>query len=447
MKKYQKHPDRWVDDILGVHLWSKQRQIIKSVFENRRTVVRSCHSAGKTFTAATAALAFMYLKAPSKVITTAPTWYQVKDLLWSEINTLYKQQLAPLDFPGTIQTTRLNVTDEWFATGISPRDSVNFQGFHQKHILVIFDEAPGVRPDIIAGADSLMASGDAHCLWIGNPTESSGHFYDAFSNPAWTKFHIGYQDTPNFTKEPVPKFVADQLLNSEWVEEKRTDWGEDSPLFISRAMGDFPSEGESQLIPLSLVESAQQRKVEPKGDKTLGVDVARYGSDQSVYMICHGDVIAPNIEVDTKRGLMEVTGRAVAIIKREAIRGANVDVIGLGAGVVDRMIEQKIEVNGNKVKINGVNVALPAEKPERFMNKRTEMWFYARQWLETGSIPVDDRLARDLTSPRYTYTSRGQYALESKDEMKKRTGKSPDFGDAFVLSIIKNKQKTFIRFL
>lgn len=427
LRKYQDNPDRWIEDILGVYLWSKQKEIVRSVFENRRTVVRSCHSAGKTFSAAVVVLAFLFLKTPCKIITTAPTWYQVKDLLWSEINMLYKDHLLAMGFPGVPLKTRLNVRDNWFAMGISPKEAVNFQGFHQENVLVVFDEAPGVRSDIIEGADSLLSSGNAHALWIGNPTEPSGHFYEAFRSPRWEKIHIGYKDTPNFSGETIPRAVADRLLAPEWVEEKREDWGEDSPLFVSRVMGDFPEAGENQLISLGLCEAAKTRDVTPFGEKILGLDIARFGMDQTVYTMRQGPVIT-KIHSDSKLDTMEVAGRTIVLCDQNGIDKVQADEIGIGSGVVDRLREQK-------VRVIGINSGNSAVEPDKYFNLRAEMWFNMRDWLETGKIPDDDRLIRDLTAPRYSYTSKGQYKMESKDDTKKRLKKSPDFGDSAVLAV------------
>ena len=179
LTKYETNPHLWVLEMLGVFLWSIQWQIFDSVFAHRKTVVRSCHGSGKTFVAAVIVLAFLFTRAPCKVITTAPTWYQVRDILWSIINRLYKRSLMDR-FPGRPQATRLVVDDAWFAVGLSPKDAHNFQGYHSRNVLIVMDECPGVRKELINGLKSLMSAGNAHCLWIGNPVVAGDHFYDAF---------------------------------------------------------------------------------------------------------------------------------------------------------------------------------------------------------------------------------------------------------------------------
>ena len=163
-ERYRDDPVAFAHEVLGVFLRSKQREILRSVFQNRRTAVPSGHGVGKTFAAAAAALAFLYLRAPSKVITTAPTHTQVCALLWSEINALFNQRLSPRGFPGECLQTMLGVQDDWFAIGLSPKDteSERIQGFHSEHVLVILDGAPRVSKAIFQGADSLTSAGDAH---------------------------------------------------------------------------------------------------------------------------------------------------------------------------------------------------------------------------------------------------------------------------------------------
>lgn len=424
---YHDNPNGWIKDLLGIELWSKQREIVDSVFNNQKTVVRSCHSAGKTFVAACIVLAFFCLRYPCKIITTAPTWYQVKDLLWSEINTLFKQRLMDNIPQAEILQTRLVMSDDWFATGISPKESVNFQGFHQKNILVIFDEAPGVRSDVIDGADSLLASGNAHSLWIGNPTESSGFFYDAFSEPGVNKISISAFDTPNFTGESVSRQVRNSLISQGWVDDKKRRWGEESPIYISRVLGDFPTESENQIISLSLCEKAKEAEITAEGDYELGVDVARFGDDKTVYTIKQGMVIKEQI-MDSKRDTMQVVGRIQSLHAMYNFTIIRIDVIGVGSGVVDRAIELNLPAVG----INS------AERPidDTYYNQRAEMWYVMRDWLrEGGKIPKDDDLVADLIAPHYIFTSNGKLRVEDKAEIKKRLKRSPDRGDSAALSI------------
>lgn len=430
--RYCNNPCLWAKEKLKVDLWSKQKEILDSVFRNPKTVVRASYSVGKTFVAAVAVLAFINLRIPCKIVTTAPTWRQVKDLLWSEINHLYITRLQPRRPKGRMLLTRYDVEPDWFAEGISPREAVNFQGYHQRHVLVVLDECPGVRSEIVDGSDSLLASGDAHALWIGNPLDAEGHFYEAFRDPTIpdkAKFRISAFDTPNFTNEDCPQYVKNKLVSRAWVEGRREKWGEGSPLWLSRVEAEFSeTQSVNQLIPLSLCDAAKNREIEPEGRKEMGIDVARFGDDRSVLTVRQGLVII-DIQSVSKWDTMAVTGRGIAMDREHGgMDSIKVDVVGLGAGVVDRLNELNYPVIG-------VNSGERAFDPEQYFNRRTEMWFEMRDWLHMGRIPPNDDLIADLTAPRFGYTSKGQYQLEKKEQTKKRLkGRSPDYGDSGVLA-------------
>lgn len=427
---YRDNPVGFCEDWLGSHFWSKQREIVESVFLNTKTAVRSCHSSGKTFTAADVVLAFLILCAPAKVITTAPTWAQVNDLLWSEIRTKFKYKLADALPEINILKTRLELDDDWFALGLSPKEAINFQGFHQQNILIVFDEAPGVKPEIVDAADSLMASGNAHCLWIGNPTESTGHFFDAFRGSEFNKIHISYKDTPNFTGEDVPEQVKRALITPAWVEGRRQAWGGKSPLFMSRCDGDFPEGTDGSIISLALCEEAIHRDVTASGEKELGVDVAA-GGDLTAYCVKHGNVLL-GIQTESTRDTMTICGRVVRLNEEHHFKIIRVDMHGLGKPVIDRLKELGLPAVG-------ISSAGHAVDQERYADRRTEMWFDMADWLKYGKIPEDYEFVNDLTAPLTDppggLTSRGQYKIEKKEKTRERLKRSPDRGDAGVYAV------------
>lgn len=429
-RQYRQDPVLWAERELGVELWSRQKEILYSVFQHRRTVVPSGHGVGKTFVSAVAALAFLMLRKPAKVITTAPTWLQVKRLLWGEINTLFKTRLLPRTWPGTLLMTQLRVRDDWFALGISPKESVSFQGFHQQHVLIVLDEAPGVRREIYEGADSLMSGGDAHMLMIGNPTAPQGHFYEACRSEGWNVVRLSCLDSPNFTEEPVSQAVRSRLVTKEWVEEKAQEWGRDSAPYVGRVLGQFPVAGDDVLIPLAWVEQAIRRVFSKpvESQKYLGVDVARYGDDATVYALVEGDRVV-ELFAEYQRDTMHIVGRIRQLCADEDVAVVAVDDVGVGGGVTDRLLELDVPVRG-------VNVGEPAIERERFVNRRTELWWVLREWVRTTAVlPRHPRLIEDLTAPKFSYTSKGQIQLERKEETKKRLGRSPDFGDALMLAL------------
>ncbi|GIX06969.1 MAG: hypothetical protein KatS3mg115_1372 [Candidatus Poribacteria bacterium] len=427
----ERDPVAWARRVLGVELWSKQEEVLRSVFAHRRTVVPAGHGVGKTFVSAVAVLAFLYLHEPSKVITTAPTWTQVRRLLWSEINRLFKSRRDRRGCPGKIYTTRLQVRDDWFALGLSSTETVNFQGFHQRHVLIVLDEAPGVRREIYEGAETLMSAGDAHLLMIGNPIGQHGHFYEACRSGRWNVIRISCLDSPNVTGEPVSEVLRSSLVRPEWIAEKAEEWGEDSPAYQARILGLFPESADDQLISLGWVDAAVERHREAAltaGPVVIGVDVARYGSDATVYAVLRGDRLEALIQ-DRGKDTMAVAGRCVALAEQYGAETIGVDEAGVGGGVVDRLTELGVRV----VAVNGGERAVEAA---RFANRRSELWWELREWIrQRGAIPPDRRLREDLTAPRYSFTSRGQIFVEKKEDLRRRLGRSPDRADALALAL------------
>jgi phage terminase large subunit len=124
---------------------------------------------------------------------------------------------------------------------------------------------------------------------------------------------------------------------------------------------------------------------------------------------------------------MEVVGRVIDIIEEFRPALVVIDEGGLGAGVVDRLKEQRY-------KIRGVNFGSRSNRPIMFGNKRAEMWHAMREWLKTASIPNDRFLKSDLTGPMMKPDSKGTIFLESKKDMKARGLASPDAADAIAVT-------------
>lgn len=197
--------------------------------------------------------------------------------------------------------------------------------------------------------------------------------------------------------------------------------------FRQEYLAEFLSEGENTLISPAIVRSAVDRWEQPDGVWSLGCDVARYGADETVIVTVdqRGNAALP--EALSGQSLMETTGRIVAA---RAVH-AHVDDTGLGGGVTDRLSELERAAGGE-------NFGAAAANPERFVNRRAELWWQMREALRLGGValPPDDRLEADLTAVRFSYDSRGRLKLEAKDDLKKRLGRSPDRGDALALAVI-----------
>lgn len=426
--RYQRDPVPFVRAILKGDPWAVQQQIMHCVGDFRRTAVRSCHHSGKTWTAA--ALVHWWLRAfePSLVITTAPTDRQVKEILWNEIGDLQRRS----GLAGRLLTTQLEVSSTQRAFGFTTNTPERFQGWHCPNILVVVDEASGVNEEIYQAIEGILTGPNARLLLIGNPNQAMGTFYEAFRSPLYQKFHIQASDVP------------EHLLPAAWAAERLAEWGEESPAYQVRVLGEFPPQSEDALLSLAWVTQAQDREsdgadIRDHDEVVLGVDVARYGGDESVAYVRRGSVV---LAVEAWRGSDTITsaGRIARLARYHGAGRIQVDDIGVGGGVLDALKAEKLPAIG-------VNVGEAAWDAENYANRRAEIFCGLRDRFKAGdiSIPKDDSLLVDqLTALRYSYTARGQLKLESKDDLRKRRGTagrwaSPDRADALAIAFARTR--------
>ncbi len=439
---WQKDPVEFVKDHLKASLWTKQEEILEAVRDNTRVAVRSCNGSGKTFIAAHAVLWWLRCFPDSIVITTAPTEHQVRDVLWREIRRAYHDNEELIG--GKLLRTSLELDDKHYAQGLSTDTPERFQGFHEGHILFVVDEASGVREGIFEAIEGSMTSDNARMLLLGNPTTLSGSFYEAFHSrrSLWKTIRISAKDTPNFADEGE-EVTWPNLVTPQWVNDAKVNWGEDSPMYQIRVLGEFPSESEDTLISLKIIENAVAGKDEApelQDDEPveLGVDVARFGSDRTVICARRGDRVIEMASY-TKKDTMETAGLVKALVERYSPACVRVDSIGVGAGVVDRLKE--LEVPG----VTGINVAQRATNPEHFANLKAELYDGLRERFQQGRIriPNDQKLISELASIRYYFTSSGQTRLEDKDDLRGRGQPSPDLADALMLAFAHSPRRGF----
>jgi hypothetical protein len=432
MERCRKDPVFFLREILGVDPWDKQEQIIESVRDNDNTCVASGHGVGKTFISACTTIWFLCAYYQSRVITTAPTNRQVESILWAEIWNLYKNSRVPLG--GKLLKTSLSLEEKWFALGLSTDDPDRFQGHHAEHLLLVMDEAPGVDPKIYEAAQGILTSRGAKALLIGNPTSPSGPFFDCFKNKLWNSFHISCYDSPAIADpEKYPT-----LTTQKWIDERKEEWGEASPMFISRVKGEFPLEGEDTLIPLDWCERAVARWYKNENAKRLtdhvylGLDVARYGTNKTVLT----NFIPPRVET-IKCLQNRSTTKAVNLVIQEAVTaGAKLQQIttddtGVGGGVTDRLRELSYPVIP-------INFSQRPADPMHFKSIRDEIYWHLRELFRSGEIeiPPNDNLINQLSAIKYKINPRrGQIEIESKDDMKKRGLSSPDEADSLAIAV------------
>lgn len=459
----QRDPVGMIGDVIGSNLWEDQRRIVESVRDHPKTAWRSCHGIGKTYVVARLVLWWLYSFEYSIVITTAPTWRQVQDLVWKEIRSAYSRSKIPLGGHLAPSATQLVIDGkEWVAIGLSTNDSNRFQGYHSEHLLVIVDEAAGVDEDIFEAIMGVLTSAHCRLVLIGNPTDIGGQFYRAFRNEGWATGRTAAWGTPNFTAFDItrddiihntwePKVPRKEngdydwphpwLITPKWAREAYLEWGEHHPAWYARVEGEFPEQGERNVIPLSWIEQAQDRWLDMEPDQhapmVFGVDVAWGGMDRSAIVARQHNYVhwvKPYSGIDPQQLAGEVIHEHRFTCKSQQV---NVDVIGLGSGTVLEL-KQHRDINCSAVNVSNSSDVLDADGHKKFANLRAEFWWALREALDPKgdtllALPPDAELLTDLAAPQYDF-SKGWIQIEPKELTKKRLGRSPDLGDALMLT-------------
>jgi len=457
----------WVlfaEEALGVYLDDAQKAILQSIQKNPRTVCKSGHARGKDFIASVAAVCFLYLYDPSKVICTAPTGRQVTNIMLAEIKTRILEAKVPLGGELLADGVRFPNNPNHFLMGFKAGDEVTeaWTGFHSPNIMVIATEASGLRQQTFDNMEGLL-TGHSRLFLALNPNRTQGEAYNAFKSPLYEKFTLSCMDAPNVLarKTHIPGQVGwdwvDTLIKKQgWVQqipksemvlgEGDFEWEgkyyRPGDLFRIKVLGMWPREAEGQLIPLDWVEQAFIRWDEwklvdgkvPEDEKLLlGVDVAGTGADMTVLCFRYGTIVT-EFKIYAQADHMSTAGRVKQILDAHPDSSAYIDTIGEGAGIHSRLVEQHAMTYS--VKFSGSAKKLKDVTGEReFLNLRAFCWWSLRDSLDPNlggklALPRSETLAEDLTSPLWSINSTGKIVLEKKDDIIARLGRSPDYGDA-----------------
>ncbi len=461
VRKYRQDPVFFVEHALGHKTWTKQREILRSIAAYEKTAVRSSHGVSKTYTAAEATVWFLNCIPNSKVITTAPTFSQIKMLLWSEINAIYATSRIRLQ--GKCLTTEIQTEDgDHYAYGFSTDKPARAEGWHAPAILFIFDEAKGLPQWLWDSARGAMTGG--LCRWLAISTtdgvQVGEEFYKIFNSPAsdWNRIHISAFDSPYVTGERFrsldisdprrpddfsicytdPAEVVIQIANPAYIENGRRDWGEDSVLYQTKVLGDIVDAGADSIIKVSQVNAmfanAQREDFDATGAVEIGVDVARGGTDDVVMFkrkglkVLGSKTLTPGA-LPERAKLVFVADEVERFACYEKEDPIKVDDTGVGGGVTDILQDRGYNVIP-------VNFGGEANDPDRYPSAASEMWFEIGRIIQDISCPEDSRLAAELVNRKSKgLDHKGRRVVEGKEDYKKRHGsKSPDAADAFLLT-------------
>lgn len=448
VRAWRADPALFVRQMWGAKLEPFQAQALQQLASGDRVSIRSGHGIGKSTLDAWAVIWFLTTRYPAKVPVSAPTQHQLADVLVAELAAWWRRMPEQYRNLFDLTTERFYLREApescfaAFRTG-SVANPEALQGFHADHLLFVLDEASGIPDIVFEVAEGALSTPSAKVLMTSNPTRTSGYFFDSHHKrrASWHVMRVSCADSSRV----APRYI----------EEMREAYGEESNVFRVRVLGEFPKAEDDVVIPLGLVEDAVSRTVAATPFKPVwGVDVARFGDDRTALAVRCGNSMPSPVIWWHGQDLMQTVGKVHDLYRdmlaRERAGEENrcpssilVDVIGIGAGVVDRLRELGLPVRG-------VNVGESAAGDSRFMRLRDQLWWRVREWLEErdSSMVEDPALIGELTSVKYKLTSSGKLQVEGKDEMKQRGLRSPDLADAWVLTFaggLDRKREDWVR--
>ena len=428
----QENPIEWSEEVLGVQLDPKQKELLISLRDNERTDFKTANAVGKTYGIATAALQSLYCYPPATVIVTASTDRQIKHQFWPELKRLWYG--ARVKLPGRLITEHLEVDPEgkWFILCFATTEEAKFEGYHNKNIFLIFDESKGIRPDIWMAGERLFRGVGEHKRWIaaGTPAQGPvGEFSQITINPRkarlWNHISCSGWDSPR-----VDNAKCQEALDT---------YGEDNPFYISMVMGQVPLKTETAIIDLNDITRAAQRKISC-GDHIdeVSCDVARQGVDETVISYRKGWKVFQDV-FKGKDKTVWTTNRIKTLLsgqedaKEIPIR---IDDCGIGGGVTD-------ELEAEEYYVIPINVARSASRDDIYYDLGTEIFAQLGAALRDKpiSIPDDSELISQIYNRIDTRLKQkgGKLLLKilSKEELKKdplhKGNPSPDRADSLAM--------------
>lgn len=457
-------PDEW------------QKAAMKDLAEASKVAIKSGQGVGKTGMEAVSLLWFLCCFPYPRVVATAPTKQQLHDVLWSEVAKWMSKSPLLSEILKWTKTYVYMVGNEkrWFAVARTATKPENMQGFHEDNMLFIIDEASGVADPIMEAIMGTLSGENNKLLMCGNPTKTSGTFYDAFTvDRGLYKTHtVSSADSPRTNKDNIEALIR--------------KYGEDSNVVRVRVKGLFPKQEDDVFIPISWLEQSISTEVsddtlkgmglyvDDKGNKVhepskiwlahIGCDVARFGDDKTVISYR----INEQVKIFKKYNGQDTTWTASNVarlynkikqnIKYAGKVVAKIDDGGVGGGVVDQLRalqRTEPELYADMV-IVPVNFGQPIPKHKYVYDTTTYMMSVVKDLIapfdDLGNVhqcelvlPNDNDLVGQLSCRKYSFVSNTKQKVESKKDMKDRGLHSPDEADSILLACmpvhLKNEKK------
>lgn len=468
---YKGYPCEFARDILDVNWWLKQCYIAHLAETHEKILVRASHMVGKSYMLSGYCIYVWRTEPILRGTVLAPTLQLTKDVIFSQIR---KFMGKDADIVGTASPTLYNPdTPDKVLKGLSVSEAVAIQGRHTEGMaLIILDEATGIPAEHFEALESISHGGSGS-RWICayNPIDNSSMVAQLENHPDWKVVVISalehpnvqyYDNDPEDPYVPIPGAITGKRFNElmrDWStpvsdnDRKSTDirlpgtdtWVRPSAIGEARLLGRWPTIGYESIWTDSIFQvvdttilSANYIYEMPE----MGVDVARFGNDHSAIAIRQGGKL---LELEEYYGLSTTELANLSGLKAKEFANKynfegedmpiKVDANGVGAGVVDTLYDLDFNVLE-------VQVSEKPNEPEKYKDKRSEIWFNLRDKALNNEISfaglpsyISNKLRIELLAPKYTYNSRGQIVVESKSDTKKRTKiTSPNLADAVNLA-------------
>jgi hypothetical protein len=494
LAEYQKDPVRFGNEVLGHRYYEDVEVLMRSIINNPVTVAKSGNATGKTFASADIALFWFMVYEDAKVfITAAPPIENLKNILWGSM--MRSVRLHPDLFKKyTLKELEIKRHDESFISGVTipmtgTREErvAKFSGRHAPHLLFIVDEGDAVPPEVYEAIDSCMTGGMARLLVMFNPKAQMGpifqmeldqkaHFVNlsALRHPnvltgtdiipgavtretvvrrinQWTRPLVEGENPNAARRFEIPDFlVGTTAMSLQGIPYPPLKPGLRfimESAFSYMVLGQYPEQGENQLISQDWIRAARDRWDEyvvvhgekpPNMRPRLGLDVAEFGQDFNAPVFRYGDFV-PRIERIWQGVDPTVSGERAA----ELCRIYNVDILlvdgtGYGSSIAPQISKITKGVRCVSVKVAGKPSPMIVTELGEFFQIRDQMWWACREWLRTqqAMLPPEPMLLEELMTPTYRIDDRGKLHLMAKDDMREKLKRSPNYADALVLTFI-----------
>lgn len=467
---WREDPVLYFKEVLEFEPDDWQAKAAKDIAHTNKVAIKSGQGVGKTGFEAATFLWFITCFYNARIVCTAPTKQQLHDVLWSEVAKWMNN--APL-LSVLLKWTKTYVymvgyEKRWFAVARTATKPENMQGFHEDNMLFIVDEASGVADPIMEAILGTLSGENNKLLMCGNPTRTTGTFYDAF-----------HEDRALYACHTVSARNSSRT-NKDNIASLDRKYGQESNVVRVRVDGEFPMQEDDVFIPLAWVEGSIKTEMQPltakalgefiteQGDKItdvkgvhsidIGCDVARFGDDKT----CIAYKVNEVVKMYKKYNGQDTTWTAGNICKlysilKEAYRFkgkiiVKIDDGGVGGGVTDQLkaVKRAHPNEYGHMEVVPMHFGQPI-RHKYYYDTTTYMMGVIREMIQpfdeegnprkpTLILPNDNDLVGQLSCRKYAFIG-AKIKVESKKEMKERGLSSPDEADCMLLTCFPTKRK------